>query len=584
MRAIISILLLFPGKLANACLILFLSNGDEVLVANHEDWFASNAAVRFISGAEDRYASIIFTFEDEGWAQGGMNEHGLFFDGALTPNPEVNYSAEATEYPGYVWQAVLDRCKSVEEAIRFLKRYKLPDLEEAHIVLADKSGHAAVVGIADGQVMIEEQDRTLVQTNFNRWHPELSESPTCDRYEKTIEMIQEKEVSRELMLEVLANTHQDSLTVYSNIYDLQRKEILVYSKRDFQRPITLTFENAQWEDCMISLAQLKEQDERTSRCITQYITVSGHVVDELGDPVPFVNIGIKQTNLGTISDPDGSFILDLPLDSVSDSLTFSSIGYAPFDLPIHQRSPDLQITLKQHAVLLDEVSIEAKKSFQRTRLGYMKGSDGLLPLDSLQGGAAVATLFSAPVDDFYLDKLQYRLLYNSKDTSRFRLHIYAFDQSCECPGQELLKEEIILEGTKRYGWERFDVADKHIFIHQPKFFIGLEWLNDRASRKEMLDGLKDWEAWKQSQFMEGNEKVDLVQAQHPNGEDWTYYKYHGNMMNWPGWAKLPPFTGLMVETGKQKKTIPYKTFERKTSFSPWVEKNVTLNLVVQVTY
>ncbi len=63
-----------------------------------------------------------------------------------------------------------------------------------------------------------------------------------------------------------------------------------------------------------------------------------------------------------------------------------------------------------------------------------------------------------------------------------------------------------------------------------------------------------------------------------------YYKYHGNMMNWPGFHELPPWTSLMVQSGKNERTKALKTFERKTSFGEWKEKDSTLNAVVQISY
>ncbi len=585
MRIAFSICLIVSGKLAKACLILVLSDGNEVLVANHEDWFATNSAVRFIPASDHRYASIVFTFEDEGWAQGGMNEHGLFFDGAFTPNPALDFTTgQKVDYNGYIWQAVLDRCKSVDEALDFIQKYKLPDLDYAHVVLADSTGHAAVLGVANGSVAIHESNREIVQTNFNRWHPEMSEDLTCSRYEKTLQIIHEKEVSKELMLEVLANTHQDSLTVYSNIYDLRNKEILVFQDRDFENPIPISFHAMQDKDCLIPLSTLTKLQDGVIDCEPSEVQISGKVVDEAGIPIPYANIGIKASHIGTISDPDGSFFLDVPVLRTRDTITFSSIGFRPHQLLIGKDKEDLQIVLRQQAVLLEEVEVSARKSFKKTRVGYMKGSDGMLPLDSLQGGAAVATLLSAPRAGFYIDKLQFRLLYNSKDTSNFRLHVYSFDSQCQCPGEELLNDEVFLKGTRKFGWERFDLTDRDIFIAQKQFFVALEWLDDRSLRMEMMKGLRNWEQWKRSQYEKGDTKVEQVRSNHPGGEEWVYYKYHGNMMQWPGWKELPPFTGLMVETGKNEKTLPYRTFERKTSFSPWIEKNVTLNIVLQIAY
>jgi hypothetical protein len=141
-----------------------------------------------------------------------------------------------------------------------------------------------------------------------------------------------------------------------------------------------------------------------------------------------------------------------------------------------------------------------------------------------------------------------------------------------------------LEGHKRFDWERFDLRDKKIYLTRKKFFLGLEWIDKRATRQKMLSGLQDWEAWKIRQYHQGNQKVEKMSIDQKDGSKWTYYKYHGNMMQWPGWDSLPPFTGIMVETGKNENTSALRTFERKTSFSPWAEKAVTLNAVLTISH
>ena len=98
----------------------------------------------------------------------------------------------------------------------------------------------------------------------------------------------------------------------------------------------------------------------------------------------------------------------------------------------------------------------------------------------------------------------------------------------------------------------------------------------------MVDGLKDWENWKKEQYTVGNSKVTPLSNE--DGTKSGLYKYHGNMMDWPGFAKLPPFTGLMVQTGKTDESAGYRTFERKTSFGTWAELPSTLNAVITVSY
>ena len=119
-------------------------------------------------------------------------------------------------------------------------------------------------------------------------------------------------------------------------------------------------------------------------------------------------------------------------------------------------------------------------------------------------------------------------------------------------------------------------------LNQKRVCIGFEWIDERNDRIKMLAGLREWEKWKEFQFNAGNNKVQYLPPQ--DDQLYGYYKYHGNMMDWPGFKSLPPFTGLMVESGKKTETKNLRTFERKTSFGEWKEIASTLNAVVTISY
>jgi hypothetical protein len=576
---------------SHGCFILFLSDGRQVLVGNHEDWFAKDAAIKINQPAAGKFGSVVFTFMSEGWAQGGMNEKGLFFDAARTPYQDVQFESAKPNYPTYIWQVVLDKCATVEEALRFLSLYKLPELREAHIFLADASGEAVVIGVQNGKMAIKPLDKNyLMQTNFNPWHPELSDEPVCRRYETAKKDLSiNAEASIENMTSILRKTHQDTLTVYSNIYDLKNKVIYTFNKRDFNHSIVVNlpeiFSN---DNCTCSLDSLHEDHLFWKKCAVENnrkLKAVGIVIDkQTRQPIPFVNIGFFEKNIGTLSDPDGSFELEVPHDLNYDSVIFSSIGYARQKIVANDlinRTVELTPSVK----LLNEVTVKGKrKSSKVARLGWMGGKDGALPFDTIQGGGAIAMLVEAPASFSEIEKLQVRLMYNSKPTLQFRFHIYAYDSVRQMPGEDLLTKEIILKEDQRFGWLRFDLSYNRVKLNQKKFFIGFEWLDDRTSRNALLKSLRQWEQWRKEQYKAGNKKVERSVTKDETGNEVIQYKYRGNMMDWPGFKNMPPFTGLMVQTGKSDQKKAYRTFERKTSQGKWKELDSTLNAVVTVQY
>src|SRR5690625_1191837 len=85
-------------------------------------------------------------------------------------------------------------------------------------------------------------------------------------------------------------------------------------------------------------------------------TVTGTVVDAAsGEVLPGVNILIKGTTIGTSSDANGSFELEVPSPK-SDTLVLSFIGYQTNEVPVNGRSK-LTIELQPEAIMGEEMVV-----------------------------------------------------------------------------------------------------------------------------------------------------------------------------------------------------------------------------------
>lgn len=84
------------------------------------------------------------------------------------------------------------------------------------------------------------------------------------------------------------------------------------------------------------------------------IKIQGKVVSSADKtPMPGVNVTIKGTNKGTITDIDGRYAIEAEEDDV---LIFSFIGFDPQEVPVNGRS-NLDIVLVENTKVLDEVTI-----------------------------------------------------------------------------------------------------------------------------------------------------------------------------------------------------------------------------------
>ena len=130
----------------------------------------------------------------------------------------------------------------------------------------------------------------------------------------------------------------------------------------------------------------------------QEITVTGTVKDQTGEPVIGVNVIVKGTTVGTITNIDGEFTLKAKMNDV---LVVSFIGYATQEVPVTSKT--LTITLKENAEFLDEVVVlgygaNARKQDLSAAVGVISNTEELAtrPVSStesmLQGQLAGVTV------------------------------------------------------------------------------------------------------------------------------------------------------------------------------------------------
>ena len=83
-------------------------------------------------------------------------------------------------------------------------------------------------------------------------------------------------------------------------------------------------------------------------------TISGTVTDETGEGLPGVNVLVKNTTIGTVSDIEGNYSLSVPDNA--ETLVFSSVGYLTQEVAIGSRS-SIDLALEPDIQALDEVVV-----------------------------------------------------------------------------------------------------------------------------------------------------------------------------------------------------------------------------------
>ena len=98
-------------------------------------------------------------------------------------------------------------------------------------------------------------------------------------------------------------------------------------------------------------------------------TIKGHVVNERGENIEYVNIGIEEDSVGVISDANGHFTLTIPAGR-KDDLSFTHVSYQSATIPYQTYATNnpLTVTLHDKVVALTEVVV-GKKNAPRTLSG-----------------------------------------------------------------------------------------------------------------------------------------------------------------------------------------------------------------------
>jgi TonB-linked SusC/RagA family outer membrane protein len=105
-----------------------------------------------------------------------------------------------------------------------------------------------------------------------------------------------------------------------------------------------------------------------STVVAQSRVITGTVIDEKGVPLPNVSVMLRNSNIGTTTDLDGKFRLEVP--SSAKTLLFTSVGLGEMEVPITDKT-NIAVTLSPKGNTLSEVVVTSLGIVRDKRsLGY----------------------------------------------------------------------------------------------------------------------------------------------------------------------------------------------------------------------
>ena len=197
----------------------------------------------------------------------------------------------------------------------------------------------------------------------------------------------------------------------------------------------------------------------------------GQVVDaSTGEPIPFVNIGVVDRGIGTVSNEDGFFLLQFRRESVQpgDILRISSLGYVPSEIPLSrlkQSTKEFVFRLQPTAIDLDEVVVSTKELFEvKEEVGYpnLAGRGIGYWKDSIALGGELGSRIRVDEGLRRLNALFFQVMDNPSDSILIRVNIYEVNKKKALPGSNLNTSGRSILYTLRYG-EIFTIIDLNPF-------------------------------------------------------------------------------------------------------------------------
>ena len=217
------------------------------------------------------------------------------------------------------------------------------------------------------------------------------------------------------------------------------------------------------------------------------------------EPIPYANIGFVNSNVGTISNYDGSFSILIPKRLINDTLTFTSLGFFKEVLAANplESKKEYTIYLNEKAIILNSVVVTAKRVKEKLiTLGNTSFNQGNYEPDTIYAGRAVSLLIDTRsfkrgiTFPFMVKKAALYIFQNRFETFKFRIRINKYDNLTGKPGEDLIEKNIIVESSISNGWINFDLSALNFKAEGP-FFITFEQLIEREDRDVIAYGYKN---------------------------------------------------------------------------------------------
>ena len=211
----------------------------------------------------------------------------------------------------------------------------------------------------------------------------------------------------------------------------------------------------------------------------QTVQIKGTIVDkDTKEPLPFTSVGLKDEQIGALSNEHGVFIVPAPTKNGQDSLMVVALGYHRKTVLVKRgvAVENLVVEVPKRAIELGGVTVQAGK-IKNLGLGAKSKDpgDGMI-----QGQPGSQYAFFVKNDknkrlgnvrtvSFYIGE-------NGFPREPFRVRIYKADGNYNAPNTDLLTENVVVSASRGGEWYTIDLTSYNIVAPAEGFFVAMEWI------------------------------------------------------------------------------------------------------------
>ncbi len=230
--------------------------------------------------------------------------------------------------------------------------------------------------------------------------------------------------------------------------------------------------------------------------LTAQVNISGRLLERgTGTPIPFANIGIENTAIGSLSNADGSFNIDIPEAYTNRNLLFASLGYhrQSFQISYLAAQKKLLVELDAKIFELDPITLIQEKDSKPKSVILGNGKSllrsGKLSYDDAYAGSAMAVRIdcNSYPDLQYIQGVSLYIAGNKSPDFKVRLRFMAVDSANGgIPGADLIEDQILAYSTIKRGWLEFDLPEA-FSIEESSFYLVFEWILEKKDRQFIVN-------------------------------------------------------------------------------------------------